>query len=79
MDGDSDKSLKELIQDEEESELFGFIDKLEDPEASKKLSAREKNFYMQCMASLAKLDKKHHKIEKERVREVKRKTGDYMK
>jgi hypothetical protein len=46
MDGESDKSLKELIQDEEESELFGFIDKLEDPEASKKLSAREKNFYM---------------------------------
>jgi hypothetical protein len=34
---------------------------------------------MQCMAALAKLDKKHSNIEKERVRSVKRATGDYMK
>jgi hypothetical protein len=34
---------------------------------------------MQCMAALAKLDKKHDKAEKERIREVKRATGDYMK
>jgi len=31
------------------------------------------------MAALAKLDKKHVNIEKERVRSQKRATGDYMK